>query len=89
VKSIDNPAVSTAQVHRWLLRKGRYSEDLFHRLENADLASLAKIHDIEFREADHALHDAFVTARLWRKLIYQLASRGVRTLADLLKIGTP
>ena len=87
--SLDNPAVCTAQVHRWLLRKGRYSEDLFHRLENVDLASLAKIYDIEFREAHHALDDAFVTARLWQKLIYQLESRGVCTLGELLKICTP
>lgn len=85
--SLDNPAVCTAQVHRWLLRNGRYSEDLFHRLENVDLASLAKIYDIEFHEAHHALDDAFVTARLWQKLIYQLEAHGVRTLAELLKVG--
>ncbi len=87
--SFDNPVVDTAQVHRWLLRNGRYSEDLFHRLEILDLASLAKIYNIELREAHHALDDAFVTARLWQKLIYQLEARGVRTLAALLKIGAP
>ena len=87
--SLDNPAVCTAQIHRWLLRKGRYSEDLYHRLENVDLASLAKIYDIEFREAHHALDDAFVTARLWQKLIYRLETHGVRTLDKLLKICEP
>ena len=87
--SLDNPAVCTAQVHRWLLRKGRYSEDLYHRLENVDLASLAKIYEIEFREAHHALDDAFVTARLWQKLIYKLEAHSIRTLQDLLNICTP
>jgi DNA polymerase III epsilon subunit-like protein len=87
--SLNNPVVDTARVHRWLLRQERYSEDLFHRLENVDLASLAKIYNIEFREAHHALDDAFVTARLWQKLIHQLEARSVRTLAELLKIGTP
>ncbi len=87
--SLDGPIVDTARIHRWLLRNGRYSEDLFHRLEILDLASLAKIYNIEFREAHHALDDAFVTARLWQKLIYQLEARGVRTLRGLLKIGTP
>ena len=87
--SLDNPVVDTAQVHRWLLRNGRYSEDLFRRLENVDLASLAKIYKIEFREAHHALDDAFVTARLWQKLIYELKSRGVGTLAGGLKIAAP
>jgi DNA polymerase III alpha subunit (gram-positive type) len=66
-----------------------YTEDLFHRLERVDLASLAKIYNIEFREAHHALDDAFVTARLWQKLIHQLESSGVRTLAGLLKIAAP
>ena len=87
--SLDNPVVCTAHVHRWLLKKGRYSEDLFHRLEQVDLASLARTYNIETREAHHALDDAFVTARLWQKLIYQLESHGVRTLALLLKIGAP
>lgn len=87
--SLDNPVVDTAQVHRWLLRKERYSEDLFHRLEKVDLAALAKVYDIECREAHHALDDAFVTARLWQKLIHRLETRGVHTIAGLLKAGSP
>jgi len=87
--SLDNPVVDTAQVHRWLLRKERYSEDLFHRLENVDLASLAKIYKIDCREAHHALDDAFVTACIWQKLIYKLEASGVRTIRDVLKVGTP
>ncbi len=75
--SLDNPVVCTAKVYRWLLQKGRYSEDLDRRMENVDLASLAKLYNIEFREAHHALDDAFVTARLWQKLIYELKSHGV------------
>jgi DNA polymerase-3 subunit epsilon len=85
--SLENPAVCTAQVHRWLLRKGPHSEDMFHRMEQVDLASLAKLYNIDFREAHHALDDAFVTARLWQKLLHQLEFRGVKTLGDLLKIG--
>jgi len=87
--SLDNPVVCTARVHRWLLQKERYSEDLYHRLEKVDLASLAKIYDIECCEAHHALDDAFVTARLWQKLIYRLEARGVRTVGQLLKVGAP
>ncbi len=87
--SLNSPAVDTARVHRWLLRNGRYTDDLFHRLEIQDLASLAKIYNIECHQAHHALDDAFVTARLWQKLIHQLESRGVRTLAALLKIAAP
>ena len=87
--SLDNPAVDTARVHRWLLRRGGYSEDLFHRLENVDLASLAKHYNIEFGEAHHALDDAFVTACIWQKLIRHLEAQNVHSIADLMKIGAP
>lgn len=85
--ALDNPSVCTAQVHRWLLRQERYSEDLFHRMENVDLASLAKVYDIEFREAHHALDDAFVTARLWQKILAKLEGMKVATLGDLLRVA--
>jgi len=88
-QSLNNPVVDTARVHCWLLRKGRYSEDLYHRLENLDLASLAKLYGIDFREAHHALDDAFVTARLWQKMIFKLEAHRVRTLGQLVKIGNP
>ena len=84
--ALDNPAVDTAHIHRWLLRRGRYTEDLFHRLENVDLATLARHYNIEFREAHHALDDAFVTARLWQKLLHELEVHGVGTLGQLLRI---
>jgi DNA polymerase III subunit epsilon len=86
---IENPAICTAHVHRWLLRRDRYSEDLFHRLENVSLATLAQHYQVEFREAHHALEDAFVTARLWQKLLSEVEKHGIRTLRDLLKISHP
>jgi len=85
--ALDNPAVCTAKVHRWVLSKGRYSEDLFHRLENVSLAQLAEQYKIEFHEAHHAMEDAFVTARLWQKLLHVIEKHKVQTLRDLLKIG--
>jgi DNA polymerase III subunit epsilon len=87
--TIANESVCTAKVHRWLLRRGPYSEDLYHRLEQVDLASLAKLYGIDFHEAHHALQDAFATARLWQKLLAELDKQGIRTLRELLKIGRP
>ena len=86
-QTLDSPVIDTAQVHRWLLRRGRYSEDLFQRLENVDLASLAQHYKIEFHEAHHALEDAFVTARLWQKLLHELEAHAIHTLGQLLKLG--
>ena len=85
--AIDNPFVCTAKVHRWLLHKGRYSEDLFHQLENVSLAQLAKHYQIDFSEAHHAMEDAFVTARLWQRLLHEIEKHKIHTLRDLLKIG--
>ena len=84
--TLDNPAVDTARVHRWILRQG-YSEDLADRLEDISLASLAKAYGLEFQEAHHALDDAFVTARLWQRFVPLLAERGVRDLKRLLRIA--
>jgi len=85
-QTLDNPAVDTAHIHRWLLRHGRYTEDLHHHLENVDLGTLSKRYKIDFHEAHHALADAFVTARLWQKLLHELEAQGVHTLGELLRI---
>ncbi|MGZ4815832.1 MAG: 3'-5' exonuclease [Terriglobales bacterium] len=84
---LQNAAICTARVHRWILRQQRYTEDQFHKLENVDLATLAKTYKIEISEAHHALDDAFVTARLWQKLLHALESLGIHRYGQLLKIG--
>lgn len=84
---LDNAAVDTARVHRWLLRQGRYSEDLPVQLEKLDLPTLAKFYNLEITDAHHALSDAFLTARLWQKMLFSLRSKGIDSLKKLLKIG--
>ena len=69
---LNNLAIDTARAHRWILQNGPYLEDLEQRMANVSLASLALIYDLDFGEADHALHDAFLTARLWQKLMPKL-----------------
>jgi DNA polymerase-3 subunit epsilon len=84
-----NPAICTARVHRWIVQNGPVREDFLQEQEQVDLATLARAYDLEFREAHHALEDAFVTARLWQKQIAKLQSMGVKDLAGLLKIAKP
>jgi DNA polymerase III subunit epsilon len=84
---LNNPGIDTARLHEWILRRGPYSEDLPHRLENLDLLSLAKAYGLERREAHHALLDAFVTAEVWQKMLHALQAKGVRRLGELLRIG--
>jgi DNA polymerase-3 subunit epsilon len=82
-----NPAIDTARAHQWILKSGPWQEDLVQQMENVSLAALAKLYNLDFHEAHHALEDAFVTARLWQKLLIKLESMKVTTLGDLLRIA--
>jgi DNA polymerase III epsilon subunit family exonuclease len=84
---LNNPAVDTARVHQWLLRHGRYSEDLHIQLEKLDLATLAKHYGLELHYAHHALDDAFLTARVWQVMMRKAQAQGIRNLGELLKIA--
>ena len=82
-----NPAIDTARVHHWLLRQGRYSEDLALQLEKLDLETVAKSYRLTPHSAHHALADAFLTAQLWQKMLVGLQKNGVSNLGKLLKIA--
>jgi DNA polymerase III epsilon subunit-like protein len=84
---LSDPAVDTARVHHWILRHGPYSEDLSAQLENLDLATLAKFYNLDVQEAHHALSDAFLTARVWQKMMHPLQQKGITDLQKLLRIG--
>ena len=82
---LGNLAVDTAKAQRWILKNGPWREDLEHQLANVSLEALAKVYNLDFHEAHHALQDAFVTARLWQKLLARLEAMKVTTLGNLLK----
>ncbi len=84
---LDNPAIDTARVHQWLLRKGPYSEDLVVKVENLGLDSVARHYKLEPQDAHHALSDAFVTACIWQRMLHMLQKKGIVTLGKLLKVG--
>ena len=82
-----NPAIDTARVHHWLLRRGTYSEELPLQLEKLDLATVGKTYGVDSANAHHSLSDAYLTARLWQKMLFALQTQGVATLRKLLKIA--
>jgi DNA polymerase-3 subunit epsilon len=86
-EKLENPAICTARVHRWIQQNGPCREDFEQEMERLDLQALAKAYNLDFSEAHHALEDAFLTARLWQKQIARLQSMGVNNLASLLKIA--
>lgn len=86
-QQLDNAAIDTARVHRWLLRKDPYREDLAIQLEKLDLPTLARYYKLEIQDTHHALADAFLTARVWQKMLFALRANGVDNLKKLLKVG--
>jgi DNA polymerase III subunit epsilon len=84
---LPNPAVDTAKVHQWLLRHGRYSEDLHIRLEKLDLTTVATHYGLEVHDAHHALDDAFLTAQVWQVMLNKAQAQGIRNLGELLRIA--
>ena len=86
---MNNPAIDTAKVHHWLRKRVPLTDDLLVLPSNSDLASVARTYSIHVEDAHHALADAFVTARIWQKMLYSLQANGVDSLRKLLRIGSP
>lgn len=84
---LSNPSLCTAHAQRWILRNGPWRDDLEQQLDNISLEGLAKTYNLDFHDAHHALEDAFVTARLWQKLLARMEALKVATLGDLLKVA--
>ncbi len=87
--SLDSPAIDTARVHRWILRHTASSESLVHQLEHLDLPTVAEAYKLDYQEAHHALDDAFLTARLWQKMIHVLQGMNAGTLGAVLRFARP
>lgn len=88
--SLQNPAVDTQMLYRWIRGK---EEDAcaFHAglSEDMDLLNLAKRYSIPVSEAHNALNDAFVTAQLFQRFITTLPHFNISTIKDLMRIGQP
>jgi len=84
---LNNPAVDTAQIHHWILRRGPFSEDLAVRLEKLDLPTVAEAYGLEQHDAHNAVYDAFLTACAWQRMMPLAEARGIRTLGQLLRIA--
>jgi DNA polymerase III epsilon subunit-like protein len=82
-----NPAIDTARVHYWLAATEARKRGVEDVNEPLDLATLAIRYSLQVEEIHHALHDAFLTAQLWQRLLPRLAERGVTTLKDVLRFA--
>jgi DNA polymerase-3 subunit epsilon len=82
-----NPAIDTARAHYWLAVSEARKRGVEDVNEPLDLATLAERYHLQVEEIHHALHDAFLTAQLWQRLLPRLAERGVTTLKDVLRVA--
>jgi len=84
---LPHTAICTMRVQQWILRNSRYAEDLGHKLDQLDLATVAKSYALQSQDAHHALDDAWLTARLWQRMLPKLESMNIQDLGRLEKIG--
>lgn len=89
-KLLDQPAVDTAKAWQWILARRRRSSDLGHHADHLNLQAVASAFGLaagESEQAHHALDDAFLTARLWQRMLRELSAARVETLKSLLRIA--
>jgi DNA polymerase-3 subunit epsilon len=88
--SLRNPAVDTLSIYRWLEAK-KQNACAYHesRPENTTLRSISKKYGISGGKSHNAIEDAYLTAQLFQRLLAELPEYGIRTAADLVRIGKP
>jgi DNA polymerase-3 subunit epsilon len=83
------PVVDTQKIVTWLAKKEDFCSFGGASTGPLDLSSLARRYDIPVGKAHNALDDAFVTAQLFQRLLAELSGQGIRTVAELIRIGRP
>ncbi len=79
--------IDTGRVARWLAsHHGTFAEAAADR-GRFGLEELLTAYEIEPPARHHALADAFVTAQLWQRFLYELVNERIETLRDLRLIG--
>jgi DNA polymerase-3 subunit epsilon len=89
-KPLPNQAVDTYKLHEWV--KGKKEDRCAYHggsPEPGDLFSIAETYNIPVQNAHNALGDAFITAQVLQRLLGELPQWGIRTVDDLLRIGSP
>lgn len=71
--NLSHRLLDTMMIGKWLNPK----------LKRYDLDTMLDWYGIEVTQRHHALEDAFMTARLWGKMLLEIRSRDVKTLGDL------
>jgi DNA polymerase III subunit epsilon len=84
---LEQSAVCTARVYRWLDTQRANLRGLDESPADSDLYSIAAHYGLPVAQAHHALDDAYLTAQVWQRLLVELEKTGIRTLKQLLRIA--
>jgi DNA polymerase-3 subunit epsilon len=87
--AVQNPAVDTGRVYRWLRRRGASCAFQGETTEDLTLRTLATKYGISVNGSHNALADAFVTAQIFQRFLSELQAQRVRTVGELVRIGRP
>jgi DNA polymerase III subunit epsilon len=88
-RALKNPAFDTMSLmHWWRSNTPGHGPDFFAP-KKFELVEIAKELGIQVQGAHNALMDAFMTAQVFQRLLPRLQSLGIKTLADLLRVGHP
>ncbi|MCX7622367.1 MAG: 3'-5' exonuclease [Thermomicrobium sp.] len=79
--------IDTGRVARWLVtRHGTFAEASADR-GRFGLEDLLAAYEIPCPARHHALADAYATAQVWQRQLYELAEEGIQTIRDLRLAG--
>ena len=86
-RQLPNEALDTARAHHWLTLSEARKRGVEDVNEPLQLSALAAHYQLQVDDVHHALHDAFLTAQLWQRLLPRLMEHGLRTVSDVLRIA--
>lgn len=86
--AIDNPALDTSVIYGWIRKRYSSVRPFPAAFIDSGLFDIAKFFEIPVSGAHNALMDAFTTAQIFQRFIPMLLEKGIRTIGDLLTIGS-
>jgi DNA polymerase-3 subunit epsilon len=86
---LDNAAIDTLSIYEWISKRAKPGVCVHAPIKGYRLYDIAKCFDVPLNVAHNAIADAYMTAQLLQRFLPILKETGVRTLEDLLGIGSP
>ncbi|HEX8948064.1 MAG TPA: 3'-5' exonuclease [Dissulfurispiraceae bacterium] len=87
--TLRNAALDTFSLYEWLRKKMPSHRVFSEPVRERSLYGIAERFDISSCGAHNAIMDAFITAQVFQRFIPMLMNVGIRSIGDLLRVGSP